>query len=266
MYFEIDVKKYHLTFLKDTELYVFWHWTYALQCTHMYSSIGCYDEVNFTRELFRLLLLIYAVDPSYIENITCPIPELRCFWDKHFRRTQKLINEIASLVIFTKIVNSLINQIYSSLVALNGYDQSHSSVLGRALYSTIENVKIDATTYTDNIDDYVDNVINNSMKTINSISENSGELAYYRILSSISFYNLKYIRDKFDGNITLLRRDYLDGTPIEHFLQCDNKWFIDSFGGFFINCANERREYMHFNNKMLYLLWHIGIVLKKDSF
>ncbi|MCY1231152.1 hypothetical protein D3C86_1068840 [compost metagenome] len=90
--------------------------------------------------------------------------------------------------------------------------------------------------------------------------------SYFRILSQVSYYNLTLVKKKSKGKLNILRRDYGTGLPIEHFLKDDKKWYLDPFGGFFINNYDERKEAMLTNNKMLYLIWHLGTIGKKNNF
>ena len=125
-YFVVDYKKYYLTFFEETELYTFWHWVYALQCTHLYSSVGYYDEVNFTRELFRLLLLLNAVNEKNISSLRCPIPELRCYWDRHFNRLNKIAIKISALRNFKDLKDKIQKEVYESIfsLTLDGFSET----------------------------------------------------------------------------------------------------------------------------------------------
>ncbi|MBL0048955.1 MAG: hypothetical protein IPP32_12760 [Bacteroidetes bacterium] len=267
-YFEIDYKKYYLTFLKDTNLYIFWHWTYALQCTHLYSSIGYFDEHYFTRELFRLILIIKAVDQSKVEELSCPIPELRTYWDKYFNRILSIVEIIAETNAFKEMCKSLKNQTFSVLDNLSNKAAPHKEVIVIS-YNKVEDflsrLFANSSINSDlNHDDFYKEI--KSQLSVSMESFHSSESSFYRNLTYISFYNLKYIQKKFDSKHNVLRRDYSTGKPLEHFLINNKKWYIDPFGGFFVNDFDERKENMKINNDMLYLIWHIGTLLKKENF
>ena len=75
-----------------------------------------------------------------------------------------------------------------------------------------------------------------------------------------------YIYQKFEKKISLLRRDFSTGLTIPHFLRTNKKWFIDPFGGFFINDLKEMDEYMKTSNELIFLMRHVGNTLKKRNF
>lgn len=271
-YFEIDFKKYHLTFLKDTDLYIFWHWTYALQCTHLYSSVGYFDELSFTRELFRLLLLLKAVESSKITDLCCPIPELRTYWDKYFNRVLKIVEKVDETRAFKKMTRELSSQVYKSINSLNSGIPAKGTILkldiNLSTTGIFERIKGHAIVFTEKgVDDFITEMHKEiEMARASSVSGVLSKSSYFKILTYISYYNLWHIYRNFGSQIRLLRRDFLKGSPVDHFLRNDIAWYIDPFGGFFINDTRERELYMNANNKMLYLLWHIGTILKKEIF
>ena len=267
-YFEIDFKKYYLTFFRDSDLYIFWHWTYALQCTHLYSSIGYFDEINFSRELFRLILLLKATDPNKIEELQCPNPELRTYWDKYFNRIRDLVDIIGNANSFKLMSKSLMNQVHTSINNIDAQSNGGLTVVksNNDVNEFLNKLGGYCITIADkNVEDFI-KFIHEQIAIQNSQIIPPSKSAFYRILSYISFYNLTLIKTKFKGNNNLLRRSYQTGVPIDHFLQNKTNWFIDPFGGFFINNLAERKENMSTNNQMLYLIWHLGVILKKLSF
>ena len=269
VYFEIDYKKYHLTYLRDTDLYIFWHWTYALQCTHLYNSIGYFDENYFIRELFRLVIIIKVVDQTKVKKLKCPIPELRTYWDKYFGRILHIVDIISDTEAFSEICETLNMQVSNSLNNLNYKSTNGINGDNSSSFNIEDHMRVICGCATENtalnISEFYDRIMIDVNSMHNEIN-NGSNAKYYRVLSFISFYSLKFIQNKFNSKHSILRRNYLDGTPLKHFLSNDIKWYIDPVGGFFINDIVERRENMLLNNKMLYLLWHLGTVRKRDSF
>ena len=279
-YFWIDYQKYYLTFFENKKLYIFWHWAYPFQATHLYSTIGCFDEGYFVRELFRLLIVLQATKPNEIEELICPIPEIRTYWDKYFNRVSAIVKELGALDSFSKMIKILRRQTYESLhrLDLNGLDPEFE-----ASYREISNVGTDmiseykrgSETYYKNFSDDIDGFINKiNYELVQMEMEKSGRddhnyedrTGYFSLISKISYFNLLYVGKKFDYEIKLLRRDFTNGEPIEHFLETDNNWYIDPFGGFFINGVVDRASYYNLNNRMLHLIWHLSSIMKKDLF
>lgn len=268
-YFEIDYKKYFLTYLTDTNLFIFWHWTYALQCTHLYNSIGYFDEISFVKELFRLLLLLKAVKPSKVDDLACPIPELRTYWDKYYNRIKKLADLIAGTEAFDDMCKLLKSETYEGLDNIDYKDTEANAkhiFSSNKIESFIDSLFSNAKVLSEKKISHFYNLINTEIDNILTNENANNKASYYRILTYISFYNLKLIQGKFNHSFSILRRDYENGNPLEHFLAGDKKWYIDPFGGFFINDITEREDYMLTNNKMLYLIWHLGIIRKKIIF
>lgn len=268
-YFWIDLKKYYLTFFKNTKLFVFWHWTYPFQCTHLYSSVGHFDEVNFTRELFRLLLVLKAVDEEFIDDLECPIPELKSYWNKYFNRILSIVDKINGSPSFAKMAENLKEQVDNSYYKLDeefavGEDKKVNVNEIAEEFQDLLKAKADQMVQL-SVDDFTSKMFNSLDRSLLR-SDKPSKSNYLRHISLISYYNLHYVADKFDYEVRLLRRDFSTGNPIDHFLQSDNQWFIDPFGGFFINEINERRNYMNLNNMMLHLVWHLSMLVKKDLF
>lgn len=262
-YFEIDYKKYHLTFLKDDKLYIFWHWLYPLQSTHLYSSVGYFDETNFIKELFRLLMVLRTEDYDF-SKLECPIPELKTYWFKYFERIKYIVDKLCKTDSFNVIKTTLKKQIENAYKNIVDPDKTvDENVLSRLIERGIEaklGHEID-TLSSLSIDDFCAKMYGKI-----NLEPNLKPYDIFNILTLISNYNLFFIYNKFNGKNHLLRRDYKTGKPVEHFLKNSRAWYVDTFGGFFINNIEERQAYMNLNNKMLYLIWHISMVLKKEAF
>ncbi len=266
-YFEIDYKKYYLTFFEDTELYIFWHWTYLLQYTQMYSTIGCFDEANFREELFRLLLLLEGVDARYeITELECPIPELQTFWDRHIFRLYELVKKIGKIDSFASIQIRLKKGIQKSIFDLQNDEEKKSyskSIAYKNFSKKIIKFAIEDTNQFINLKNQLFKDLHVAQKESTTKVE---KLLFFKALSVNSFYSLEYIAKRFNYKINLLRRNFITGEPEERFLKCKESWFIDPLGGFFINSVQDRKDYMEFNNVILHCLWSLGIVLKKYNF
>lgn len=290
-YFAADYKKYKLTFFDDMSLFTFWHWSYALQNTHLYTSIGCFSEVSFVKELFRLVLIVMSTDKSNLNNVDCPIPELRSYWDKHFNRIVALTKNIVDCTSFQELTKSLHMEIEKSLLAFstklekseNGY--SYNRFVFQIIISNLQKdvdqfVSFFYTELTSSsrkkkisgkrpgkkeMYPYLSDLIKNARNNKNDESATNPHIAFL-LLSTLTVYSLNYIYKKFEGEVKLLRRDFATGEPIHHFLETNYSWHIDPAGGFFINSVEEIEDYVSFSNKIISLMRHLGNVLKKDAF
>ncbi|MCY1490947.1 hypothetical protein D9M68_247200 [compost metagenome] len=268
-YFDIDLKKFYLTFLQDEDLFIFWHWAYAIQCTHLYNSVGYFDERSFTKELFRLILILKVERPVKIAELKCPIPELRSYWDKYFNRIVEIVELIASTEAFSAMHGALRKQTFETVDSIDtgsrinkNIDVESENKVQEFLHFLRSNCMAGSHK---ELDEFYDDIMLQIDKLLLS-GQSFKRASYFRILSQVSYYNLTLVKKKSKGKLNILRRDYGTGLPIEHFLKDDKKWYLDPFGGFFINNYDERKEAMLTNNKMLYLIWHLGTIGKKNNF
>ncbi len=299
-YFEGDFKKFRLTFFGDTDLFTFWHWVYALQNTHLYSTIGCFGEKYFTKELFRLVMMIDTNNPNGVEEMRCPIPELRSLWDKHFNRVVALVRKIRLSAKFQEKLAILKNSVNSSLVSLvEGSNKNKLASEERArdvnkdfANFVTQNTKLDISEFkeafilslnsTETIiqkEEINKNIVSDKEKlpvfailektlkndqTIDSIALTKS--TYFKHIARLSYYSLNQIYYKFNRKIRLLRRNFHTGEPMDHFLQTEESFFVDPFGGFFINDIDEIEFFMEHVNVITSLIRHLGNTLKKESF
>ncbi len=278
-YFEIDFKKFYLTYFKRDDLFLFWHWGYALQNTSSYSSVGNFDEVNFIRELFRVMLISEALGfegEHALENMKCPIPELKSFWDRHFKRLCRVVKILANLEEFKLWVQSLEEQVYQILYEINfpKPDEAKGIKIKKGMlnlkYKSIRDVILEWFYEEDTygikqpVDLPLEEFINNYESYLQDQKGESSNLDKIQKISILSYFCLDFIYNKFESKVKLLRRNYATGKPIPHFL-IESSWYIDPMGGFFINCHEERKEFNHFNNCVLHLVWSLGVYLKKDQ-
>lgn len=268
-YFEIDLKKFYLTFLKDEELFIFWHWAYAIQCTHLYNSVGYFDENSFTKELFRLILILKVERPNKIVELKCPIPELRSYWDKYFNRICEIVELIESTKAFKDMYAELKKQTFETIDNIDHESEESKDIeieSSNRVNTFIGSLHAAGVTVSEMT---LSKFYNSIMDQISHELSSEGPFkksSYFRILTQISYYNLALVKNKCKSNFNILRRDYQTGQPISHFLKNNKRWYIDPFGGFFINDYDERKEAMLTNNKMLYLIWHLGTIRKKNNF
>lgn len=272
-YFEIDYKKFHLTFLGNAPLFIFWHWVYPFQCTHLYSSVGHFNEVNFVRELFRLLLVLKAAEsPGWAEGIKCPIPELRNYWDRYFKRVLAIVEDISATESFKAMLSSLRKQVHNSVLSLDtkhiptGKNNQRDAIMDIRKFLSKMETSSESKYQRYDVNGFVKFQMDEIKRKALQPDQRSTKSNYFNFLTHISYYNLMYIYDRFDGKVRILRRNYSNGNPVNHFLKNNITWYVDPFGGFFINDIKERKIYMELNNKMLHLLWHISCLLKKDIF
>ncbi|MEY8850013.1 hypothetical protein AB9K26_14430 [Psychroserpens sp. XS_ASV72] len=278
-YYEIDIKKFYLTFFQNEELFTFWHWTYALQNTSSYSSFGNFDEYNFIRELFRYLLMAVSLkfgSEDEAQIMECPLPELKTYWDRHFNKLLIIVKKITSLNEFNDWKNNLTKQTYHSLYEIDiakplkarrkevrklNLEKNYNSIYGiidnyfhkKNEYGIIELKELS-----------LEEFISQFEKLRADQRGQSNNLDKISNISVVSYYSLTYIYLKFEKHIKLLRRDYTNGKPVNHFLD-RGKWFIDPMGGFFVNSPHEREDYNQFNNCILSIIWGLGVNFKKDQ-
>ena len=302
-YFEADIKKYYLTFYEDQELFTFWHWTYALQNTSIQSTLGCFDENNFVRELFRLMLISKVIGfdkpGTDINQLECPAPELKSFWLKHKNRIKDLVSSLTNGVggleeYVSHLKHTAFFNLYSGAFNYSQDDvkkvdaefggpyslfQFHRSINNLGAYRDMKAreltpIKEFCKSLNDQNEDNKSApiILRQELDTgvdlvpIGFLSEKKRleliELQkMYSKISCLSYYSLAYIHSKFDGKISLLPRNYHDGIPNKN-LMGNKAWFIDGFGGFFINSIKEREDYMLFTNYILNQIWNFGMHLK----
>ncbi|SNZ01675.1 hypothetical protein [Flagellimonas pacifica] len=273
-YFEVDVKKYLVTYFENQDLYVFWHWTYLLQNTSMQSALGCLDEYNFLREHFRLLLIAYGMKfdgDNHPSKMTCPIPELKTFWDRHHKRLCSIVERFVKEDEFETWLSNLKDQVMTNLYFIDSKKDETSMIphLKEVKYQSLKTW----------VFEFIWNGKNEVMPnlTVKEFHKRFMDILYedkhperdtnfnkIKSISVISYYCLHYVYYKFSGKPRMLRRDYTTGEPIKHFLHSDT-WFIDSFGGFFVNCPEERKDFNHFCNVVLNMIWSYGVYLKSDQ-
>lgn len=265
-YFEVDFKKFYLTFFENKDLYIFWHWSYAFQSSHLYSSTGSFDETMFVKELFRLMMLVGSVEGDKgLELLKCPHPMVRSYWDRYYFRLRDLVSDILLMEEFINYRDANLLSVMQVIYA-NGKNEKintgrtiESRFLRRTFLTFIENsevlamkMKSDYATNDFRIDNY---------RALYSDYEN------LMIVLSLSYFNLLYIFEKFNsGQIVMLKRDFSNGRIQKNYLTRGSFWFLDSFGGYFINSIKERRDYMEFNCRMISVVISLGNILKLNLF
>jgi hypothetical protein len=251
-YFEVDLKKYHLTFFENWELYEFWHWTYAFQSAHMYSTIGNFDEQYFVRELIRLLLIWYATgnDKQTLKPLSCPLPEIRTYWNRYFYKLSPYIKEISATKQFrnyVQCINDQVSKICDDLPQNAALVKDvQNSIQNKGAYHALKHLL-------------------KPQKFTSQLPLNTWE--GFVCISRLSYSCLTYIHERFSHNkIALLRRNYLDGKIMEGFLENDQSWYVDPLGGFFINDPKELNDYLRHSKDSIFELWSLGTQLKLLSF
>lgn len=192
------------------------------------------------------------------------------YWDRYFYRLKEGIKEnVLSLENFSKYKSEINKQIINHLDLKEKNNENERETIQKYVNES-KNLFSDL---------FVKQKRDDSLIPIKELKEKIS-IEYYNfdnndeslinktpiILNQLTYYNLVYVFKKFDGRISLLRRDYSSGQPIEEFLRCSKIWFVDPFGGFFINSVDERKDYMHLNNIMLKIIWDLGIKLKINQF
>lgn len=235
-HYAIDATQFKLVCNSDIALFEYWFWMYNFQITSMYSTKGSFDEHHFKKELFRIVFLVSIFEPDYLDKLECPISEVASYWYRYFPDTKRAIrkflnehNELEKTIVF-----NVSTQFVSYIPSKNDFNEFYD-------------------TYKSNVTE-IHIVYSNDLEKAN-------------LINKLMYAYLKYIYEKNNKKVALLRRNWEDGTPMREFIKTSTQqqlFLVDPLGGlFFTNIANEK-EYYTIQNAMLQALWHFALLSKKD--
>ena len=121
-YFLIDTTRFVLNYDLDFKLFYFWIWNYNLQNTMLYDKSGLINERHFRKELFRVLSVARFFEIPLTE-VTCPLPEMQTFWDRHFTVIKRYVEKFLEFLNkheLSKKLSDCILQRFSDFYSLYG--------------------------------------------------------------------------------------------------------------------------------------------------
>lgn len=235
-YYAIDAVQLQLVCNSNIALFEYWFWMYNFQNTSMYSTKGAFEEHHFKKELFRLVFLVAVFAPDYLEQLECPINEVMSYWYRYLPDTKRAIRKLFK-------------------------EQKH---LQKEIY---EKVKLQFVSFIPPTDDF-EKFYEGYEKNFNDIPIHyNDDLEKAHLINKLMYAYLRYIYEKNDKKVSILRRNWVDGTPMSAFIK-DSKqkqlFLVDPLGGLFFTSIVKEKEYYTIQNAMLQALWHFGLLSKKD--
>ncbi len=237
-YYAIDSVQLQLICNSNIALFEYWFWMYNFQNTSMYSTRGVFDENHFKKELFRLVFLvaIFAPDLDHLDKLKCPINEVASYWYRYLPDTKRAIIKLLSKNkdLKTDIQANIKTQFLPFVPKKKDFD------------SFYENYQLDVTN------------ISINYKT---------DLEKAELICKLMHAYLRYIYEKNDKKVSILRRNWENGTPMKVFIENSNQqqlFLVDPLGGLFFTSIAKEKEYYIIQSAMLQALWHFALLSKKD--
>lgn len=215
-YFIIDAIRFKVTFDGNFDLFQHWFWSYNFQNSSLYDSSGMFNEEQLRMEIFRIMMIAKLKQiPSHL--ITCPIPEIFNYWDRHFDKIDKITTKITSQI-------------------------------GNAKLNTLDKIR-----------GFIESINANT-------ADESKENLPIKEMQDLIYKNLLRHFDYNSRRITLLKRSWDTGMPLENFNQLynDQMYSIDQTGGVYIYNKEKMQVYFKNNSDCLLQIIDFSYRHKKD--
>lgn len=249
-YLIIDGLRYLITFNGDFELFEHWFWSYNFQNPSLFDTSGMFNEDHLRKEMLRILLVknFYEVDYKLIN----PTPELYNYWDRHYGKVEKISHDLIGMLKefkFDDIINAVT---FNYLENYKNDIKSHPSIL---LYMD----KIEKLSVLDkSVKERQWNKLSRLFSGVNAIKE-------VLDLDILIFDTLKYYFEKNQKKVTLLKRNWDDGTVLKNFNNQNKEilFSIDQTGGVYFYDNEKINDYFKENANQLLSLIDFSFINKK---
>lgn len=269
-YFINDAIRFIVTYDMDFELFHYWFWTYNLQNAGLYDKIGTLNEDHFKKELFRVLFLnqFFGFDSKLI---TCPLPELYTFWDRHFIKTKQAVKEFNDFfqneaILKNGILDYLLTKFDTSLSVLFEDTKFTNRNISRAAEFLKKFVSTKGSKSPANL---LDNVGKRIAAYELLDAGDSSNLIPTDSLLHIQWFMLSKLREIAalnNSKTILLRRDWFTGKPMRSFAMggdMSHIYAVDQTGGLFFDSTESMNKYFKLTAYTLSHIWDFSLKRKK---
>jgi hypothetical protein len=269
-YIFTDILRFGITYNFQFELFYYWFWTYNLQNASLYDKSGILAESHFQKELFRVLLIAEFFDQQ-ISKHDCPIPELFTYWDRHFDSAKEEAKKIVDYLFENEISSELLDFLFCYLdkaynvllidqVLPTGQGSSNIVTLLKHLrhkYKIIPPNEILKKA------DLIQKIFKDLTDRKNSYDVKSNSLLF------IQWLMYDHLVKIYEGNgrqISIIRRNWDDGTPLESFINVASPhlYVADQTGGIFFDNVSKMNEYFRMSTAVMCELWDFSLKQKKQ--
>lgn len=268
-YYFNDAIRFVTTYNMNFDLYYYWFWNYNFQNSSLYDKSGLFNEYHFRKELFRVLILMKIF--NYQGKLECPLPEIYTYWNRHFDALDELselyIKQLESKNILSKIFTSLSEIIDSTLIHsnINGSDEIEAN---RIAMEKLSKIKARGNEYSNAefpkrllrkfyIFQYLDNFPNSDIVQLDSLIYLQWKM--YDYLRTIYEMNSKVV--------SILRRNWADGTPLISFVRANKSkhlYSVDQTGGLFFDDMNSLNSYFKISSHNIIFVLNYSLIHKRN--
>ncbi len=301
-YLLVDAARFFYTFNCDTQLFYHWFWSYNLQNTQLYDSMGSISEGHLKHELLRFTMLAHFCGfQNEAILFECPVPEIRIYWERHLQNIKKsaknLFETDGCKESFTRLKillgeNTLTKATSKSLEGFNtsfdeikkitkndNHPSAAQSILVSKLMSYASGSNNNESKKPNTEPLYRCSLINHFAFTKIIPQLQKGNIVLYdtelyhnldMFIASVMYAYLKLIAAGNSNQIHLLRRNWKTGDPLQSFAKVDAEkqiyYSLDQMGGQFFLNKKKADEYYRIKNAVLQTLWHCSLLIKKTYF